>query len=236
MNNKMSDGVTTRYWSPEEIITYMNDPSDTNLVEYNKHTPHITPSSSSSFGQDLFAWKMSGLKSDGLFLDMGCAMPIETNNTYGLEKIGWTGWMCDLVDYGSRPEFSNVLRRASFFHGDGANFPIEKLPSIVDFLSFDVDGSWRKVADRLLKKIRFGVITLEHDLYAGGYAEDKNAREGQREMLLDLGYDLVCSDVRWDEGPIEDWWVDPAYCDKSLRDEFRCHDQHYKMIVSKIKL
>lgn len=179
---------------------------------------------SSSFRQDRFAWEISRRKLIGTFLDMGSGPARDTSNTYALERAGWTGWLCDVTNY--TQEYAGI-RTSPFYHMDGAAFPMGQLPDFVDFLSFDVDGSWHPVAEHILfGRTRFGAITIEHDSYAGGYSNDSDPRTKQRNMLTELGYFLVCGNVRCDLGQIEDWW-----CDLSIINGLKCEDKMFSEIV-----
>ena len=52
----------------------------------------------SQCGQDLFVINLLN-QNKGKFLDLGCYLPKNINNTYLLEKIGWEGVSVDIIDY-----------------------------------------------------------------------------------------------------------------------------------------
>ena len=52
----------------------------------------------SQCGQDLFVINILK-KNKGKFLDLGCYLPKNINNTYLLELNGWEGVSIDIVDY-----------------------------------------------------------------------------------------------------------------------------------------
>jgi FkbM family methyltransferase len=65
--------------------------------------------------EELIIRDFFGDRRDGFFLDVGCATPIESSNTYYLEKhLGWSGIAVDaLPDYG--PGWQKHRPRSQFF-------------------------------------------------------------------------------------------------------------------------
>ena len=60
-----------------------------------------------------------------------------------------------------------------------------------------------------LSRIRFGVITFEHD----AYRSDDSVRKPSRRLLEENGYVRICSDVKLDGREFEDWYYDPEIID-----------------------
>jgi hypothetical protein len=74
-----------------------------------------------------------------------------------------------------------------------------------DYLSLDVDDATLATLQNIpLDRMRFKVITIEHDAYRVGPAP----REAMREILTAAGYTLAVADVRCGGGEFEDWWID----------------------------
>jgi hypothetical protein len=184
----------------------------------------------SQAGQDLFVWEIYQHRTDGVFLDIGSGHAIEYNNTWGLEQMGWGGRLFDKHHYRDDPSCANVNRsRSLMIVGDAIETILKQSIDLrhIDYLSLDIDGdSARALQVLLCLKIRFGVITIEHDWYACGPA----LRDVERELLERAGYDLVCADVSWGLGPFEDWWADPQWIPKEQRDKFRCRRRWWRDI------
>jgi len=157
----------------------------------------------------------------GTFIDIGCRLPYEINNTLMLEEKGWHGVSMDILDFSKEWQ----TRKTPFLIADALHYDYNKLvdefnlTNVVDYLSLDIEGNGLRYW--ALKKIidsgyEFKVITLEHDVYRGLGASE---REPQRKLLKGLGYVLVCSNVSLSGNPFEDWWINPKYIseDKYLR-------------------
>ena len=160
--------------------------------------------SRSQAGQDRFVWKLLGDRLPRTFLDIGCSHPVEINNTYALEQMGWTGWLVDMDDVS---KLCAEHRTAKFIHGDSTKADWSFLHGLsVDYLSLDVDAASLTTLKRIpFDKVDFRVITIEHDRYRFG---EQVANE-MRKHLASFGYILVCKDVLHDGQPFEDWWVSP---------------------------
>ena len=160
-------------------------------------------------GQDLFAIEMLAHRRDGTFLDIGCAHPIASNNTYLLEKdYGFTGVCIDKDDYSEY--FSLHNRTAKFIQQDALTVDYSFLPPKVDYLSIDIEPGEQSLA--VLKLLpattRFSVITFEFER-SGSIPKIESKR-----YLLELGYKLVVEDVYYVynniQCPFEDWYIDPT--------------------------
>ena len=173
----------------------------------------------SQCGQDLVVMSLLKIK-NGTFLDLGCYLPKNINNTFLLEQNGWTGISLDLNNYHKEWE----VRKNKFIQCDCLQQDYNKLLSenynsnVIDYLTLDME----RLGDRyqLLEKVmlsnyEFKILTIEHDSHLGmEYVNQEKIP--QRELLSKLGYVLVCADVSHKDFPndfYEDWWVNPKYID-----------------------
>jgi hypothetical protein len=158
----------------------------------------------------------------GTFLDIGCANPIDGSNTFELERCGWHGVLVD-INADLKPLIA-AARTSPFVCMDAAaiNWPevlrLHALPSVIDYLSFDVDGGAVAAFRNLpLDRVRFRYLTVEHDSYRFG----DGPRALMRETLSGFGYELLCPDVMLNGLAYEDWWIDPQRVDPRLAEVFR---------------
>jgi hypothetical protein len=171
----------------------------------------------SQCGQDLFVLNI--LKQNkGTFLDLGCYLPKNINNTFLLEQNGWSGISLDINDYNK--EWS--VRKNKFIQCDCFTQNYNDLLSenydtnVIDYLTLDMErlGDRYKLLEIILKtNYEFKIITIEHDSHLGDeYVQ--NEKIPQRELLNKMGYVLVCGDVSHKDYPndyYEDWWVNKKY-------------------------
>ena len=121
-----------------------------------------------------------------------------------------------------------------------ANNPI--LQNTVDYLSFDIDEASLPVLRKFpFDKLRFRVMTVEHDAYRLG----DRLRQEMRKILQGAGYELIAADVvvyyMWKECPeavalngylpFEDWYVRPELVDMSIADKFRANSKLWSEIL-----
>jgi len=159
-------------------------------------------------GQDLFAIKMLAYCQRGNFLDIGCAHPIASNNTYLLEKnYEYTGICIDKDDWSK--DFSIHRLNSIFINQDALTIDYKSLlPDRVDYLSIDIDPGEQslEVLKLLPVSTRFNVITFEFET-PNSYTKIESKR-----YLLELGYKLVIENVYYMYNnikcPLEDWYVD----------------------------
>jgi len=173
--------------------------------------------------QDIFVLSMLDGKRNGSYLEIGCGHSFKNNNTALLEtEFDWHGVSIDLstcwIDSWSRKnpavlcnavdcDYIKLLTDHAMHAGD------------LDYLSLDCDPP-----DQTLKilyelpfdKLRFAIITFEHDCYKDGPL----VKQQSREYLYSLGYELVVSNVSGEAltGDFEDWWVHPNLVNRSLID------------------
>ncbi len=178
----------------------------------------------SQSGQDRFVYELlikpnPGYK--GTFLDIGFGHPITLNNTYALELLGWTGLLIDrsdrYIDTASKFRTSRVVNACAI------TYPWQE--EFYDYVSLDVDeNSWPTLENMPLDKVKFKVLTIEHDKYSRG----PQYQQKMREKLLRYGYKLICADVCDLDMAYEDWWVSPEL--EELAHKFKCDGKDYKDI------
>lgn len=156
----------------------------------------------SQAGQDEF---VLSLIKKGYYLEIGASHPVNISNTYLLEKNGWTGVSID--NDNQCQEIWGQLRTNPLVIADAMTMDYSFLPDRVDYLQVDIepaDNTLKALLALPLNRVRFSVITFEHDRYREG---DK-VRDKQRELLTSLNYKLAHPDVCYEGKPFEDWWVD----------------------------
>jgi len=190
--------------------------------------------------QDEFIANLFNHKKDGFFLDIACGHPILGNNTYTLDKnYGWNGLCVELGDprYASHVNRDGSIeaynwtdiRRAKFLQMDATSAELtehlkQNVPSVVDYISLDVDAAGNNLALETLKRIldagiKFKAMTFEHEIYL-----QNNIQAPSREILESRGYVRLFENVRlWggtvinDEGAFsEDWWINPEYFESDI--------------------
>jgi hypothetical protein len=164
----------------------------------------------SQIGQDLFVLSLFPQGYKGFFMDIGCQLPENINNTLLLEENGWNGISFDIEDYSKEWGY----RKTPFILADAfkCDFNQYNIPAIVDYLSLDInlcEGSRFAMIKRLLNEFSFEykVITIEHDSYRGYEFTERNP---QRIFLIEKGYLPARANVK-NKYPFEDWWINPKY-------------------------
>jgi hypothetical protein len=180
-------------------------------------------STANSF-QDDFVLKIFNYKKNGFFVDIGCGVEIDFNNTYRLELNGWNGLRVD-----SELKDAVSTRSSLFILDDALNIDYKSvLESMncekIDYASFDIDEATTNLIKIFpFEKYKPSVITIEHDRYRLG---DSDCNE-QREILSKHNYHLLCKDVLvdtwigWTKAPYEDWWVNAEMFDTKLLDNLQ---------------
>jgi hypothetical protein len=199
------------------------------MTQSSKSTEIPEFNSSSQFRQDLLPYYLIVLpeqKLDGHFVDIGCGDPVNFNNSFGLEQLGWRGILTDIIPDCAR---SCAVRQSKFFMGPAQNLSWGTLlqePATFDYLSLDCDDDGLAVLQSLpLDTVDFRTATIEHDAYRIG----NEMRHAMRAHMISHGYTLVCGDVCWNGGsPLEDWWV------KGIPEEryahLQCNNREYSEI------
>lgn len=178
----------------------------------------------SQAGQDVFALSMHKWKLGGTFLEIGAADPVLSSNTALLyDGFGWRGTAVEL-NAGYAPAWAARRPMDKFIACDATQLDYAKLldgVDTLDYLSLDIDPPEATLAvleAMPFDKVRFGVITYEHDAWRG----DLRPRERSREILKAAGYVLAVPDVStfvfWpylgpDPKPFEDFYCHPSIMD-----------------------
>lgn len=182
--------------------------------------------------QDEFVYNLFKQKPNGFFLDISCGNPLIGSNSYTLEKtLGWTGFCFDIGNCEELFQWSQK-RTTPFVQMDATSadltdFLVSNTPigRVYDYISLDVDAGGTNLALQALKrvldaKIRFKVMTFEHECYIHGPA----VRDEAIALLEAQGYICLFEDVcLWSGDPnqkpsFEDWWIDPQYFDDIVKD------------------
>lgn len=181
----------------------------------------------SQAGQDDFVLSLINDNEKHLFVDIGCWLPDNLNNTLQLEQNGWDGISLDITDLTNEW----AVRNSKFICADALSldykslFDENNLPSIIDYLNLDIEGNGDRfrVLDRVMKSGReFKVITIEHDKYRG---YEQTEKIPQVNLLSEMGYLLVCSDVSLNGNPFEDWWVNPKLVSREKWERLICSNK-----------
>jgi hypothetical protein len=171
--------------------------------------------------QDIFVLSILNGKCNGTYLEIGCGDEFNINNTALLEtKFEWTGVSIDTHKlYADTWTRQNPIETANGITVDYLDLLQRHNISAtnLDYLSIDCDPPDQTLC--ILKclpldKIRFAVITFEHDCYAHG----PDVKNKSRAYLESYGYQLVVSNIS-DCGlarDFEDWWVHPELVDSAM--------------------
>lgn len=170
--------------------------------------------------QDMFVLSILNGKTNGTYLEVGSSFPFHTSNTALLEtQFGWKGISMD-IDKECVAQFFKE-RKNTVLCLDATKVDFEELLDSsplgrdIDYLQLDADppNVTLEILYRIpFEKYRFAVITFEHDFY-----RDPTVKQKSRDFLLKHGYQLVVSDVAFNETcSFEDWWVHPALVNKDI--------------------
>lgn len=174
--------------------------------------------------QDVFILSLLNGKENGTYLEIGAGWPDFINNTNLLSKhFSWKGLSIEILQdmkllWDEKRPNDNLLIGDAMEIDYSAILPQYFQSNIIDYLQVDIEPSNHTLA--ALKKIplndyRFKIITFETDLYAGGPGQE--VRRESRQILQNLGYELIVGDVReCGVNPYEDWWVDLNYVNKDI--------------------
>jgi hypothetical protein len=187
----------------------------------------------SQAGQDLFVLSVLDGKRDGVFLDLGCNQPILINNTFLLEsEFGWRGLSVD-IDPGFFELF--VFRKCETLVADCTKLDWDRVidtlgTRTVDYLSLDLEPpavTLEALRSIPFDEVAFGVITFEHDAYRSSY----EVRMPAREIFERNGYIRICSDVRLENLPFEDWYINPRIVDAERAKVLAADDRDWKEVI-----
>ena len=158
----------------------------------------------------------------GTFLDIGCAWPIELNNTYALEQLGWRGVLIDWN--GACIAECRMLRKKTPSYAADATLidwhefavaPVYArdeelvLRPQFDYLSLDIDDqpdepskTVKCLENILAAGLTFRAITVEDDRYRLG----DRVLVGIMELLAP-SYNIFDLSVAHDGCVYETWWL-----------------------------
>ena len=192
----------------------------------------------SQSNQDLFVLELLDYKKNGTYLEIGGSEPIKINNTYLMETdYEWTGVSVE-IDSGLCEKY-NKTRKNKCINEDATTLDYKKLlddnfsTKRIDYLSLDIDpaiNTYTALCNLPLDDYRFTVVTFEHELYAeptGDYYKEK-----AKEIFLSNGYKLVAENVRNNNKPYEDWYVDTTVLEQDCYEKFISKDLEYSEIIS----
>lgn len=167
----------------------------------------------SQAGQDAFVASVLSEKTEGFYLEVGAGDPIDSSNTYLLEKdYKWRGVSLEadgpLVALWASKRANRVLEADALRFDFLSRLSELGAPTQIDYLSLDIEPA--KNTYEVLRRIphqsyRFSVITFEHDRYQSG----SHYMAMSRSLLRSMGYQLVVANVKVFGKDFEDWWVDP---------------------------
>ena len=192
------------------------------------------------YGQAAQDWLVASLTGNrvGSFVDLGAGDPERNSNTVLLERVfGWRGVLADIATRDSlvrdRSSENSIFGDAFDADVDAAIVRLAGDQGMIDYLSLDLeppDLTLRRLCSLPLDRVRFGVVTCEHDLYRDPTGSIKAAMAG---VLVHHGYRLVADNVLMIAGsgdecglvPVEDWWVHQSIHDwreaSCIADELR---------------
>jgi FkbM family methyltransferase len=201
--------------TPPSYIYRMYDPKMHSKLRYKFPGSEKITQNYSQIYQDIFVLSLLNGKREGTFVEIGGAGPHQGNNTYLLEKdFAWKGISVE-YDENQVKEYLAV-RPTVVYHADALTLDYETIiknvlkTDVVDYLQLDIEpaGNTYECLRRIpFDKIKFRVITYEHDYYAD---MTRSYRDKSREYLKSKGYVLVANDLSPDGVcTFEDWWVHP---------------------------
>jgi len=185
----------------------------------------------SDLWQDMFVLAVLDGKQNGTYLEIGAAEPFWMSNTAILEQnYNWTGISFEL-EYGKVQRFNSERKNPCYTANAllvdyRSTMDRAGLLGVVDYLSIDIEPpeNTLNALKRLPHdKVKFRVITFEHDLYTGGQAP--NVRTESRRFLKELGYHMVVNDVGLDGKSVEDWWIHPELVDMDRVSMLQCDNK-----------
>lgn len=163
--------------------------------------------------QDMFVLTMLDGKKNGVYVEVGGDQPKVINNSYLLEtEFGWSGVSFELDE--DKVEYFNSIRKNKCVCADATDYDYESLfnernyPKQIDYLQLDIDpaeGTLEAMKKIPFSDYRFSVITYETDVYSSG----PDIQDEEIAFLKERGYQLVVRNVRNENNPFEDWWIDP---------------------------
>lgn len=210
----------------KEPSTYTEE--DYENLRYKFEGAHLIKKNYSQSYQDLFVLMATNGKEYGSWIEIGCAHPTYGNNTKLLEEWNWDGVSIDID--------TNVVdnwkdRKTNPYRLDATKVDWDKMPiwdlnNVTDYLQIDVDPpqiSYEVLLKIPFSRMKFRVITFEHDFYAD---ESGEIRKKSRDYLRSFGYELIVNDVAVSEyDSYEDWWVHPDLVNPKIMEVLRSNSE-----------
>lgn len=200
---------------PPSYIYRMYDQKMHSKLRYRFRGSERITENYSQIYQDLFVLTMLDGKTNGTFLEIGGAGPKKGNNTYLLEKdFAWAGISVE-YDKNFVDEYL-AARPTVVYHANALQLNYEEIvkmhlkTDVIDYLQLDIEptsNTFECLTKIPFDKLKFRVITYEHDYYAD---MTRKFRDMSRAYLESKGYVLVANDLSPDGiCTFEDWWVHP---------------------------
>jgi hypothetical protein len=170
--------------------------------------------------QDMFVLSVHDGKTNGSYVEIGSGDPIENNNTYLLEKdFGWKGLSVEINEKHCYTHSNH--RVGNILMGDASKINYTDVlkshcfSDQIDFLRINAEEASLPVLKNIpFNRHSFGVIQFQHNACWWG----NEIRDESRNILKDLGYILVVSNMAMDYAQYyEDWWVHPNYFKKHMK-------------------
>ncbi len=172
--------------------------------------------------QDMFVLTALNGKTNGTYIEIGAGDAFYGNNSYLLEsKFGWNGISFDVNEqlvekFLKERKNTCVLKDARFVNYD-AYLKVLNATTTVDYLQIDCDPpevSYQVLLNMPFDKVKFAVITFEHDHYTN---KNNSYRKKARDYLESYGYVLVAGNIAPDDyRAYEDWFVHPELVDPKI--------------------
>jgi len=187
--------------------------------------------------QDMFVLSVLDGKRNGVYVEIGADKPRVINNSYLLEsQYDWSGVSFEIES--DKVDYFNTIRKNKCICANATKFDYKSLfderkyPKQIDYLQLDCDPP--QITLECLKKLpledyRFSVITFETDLYAGG--QDVQIEHWQ--ILSSLGYQRVVKNIKNENNPYEDWWIDPLVIGEHMWKQFLNKDVEFSEVILK---
>tara|TARA_B110000444_G_scaffold254209_1_gene286320 strand:+ start:296 stop:997 length:702 start_codon:yes stop_codon:yes gene_type:complete len=121
--------------------------------------------SPSQLSQDLFALYFSGIKKNGIFIEIGACDGFQFSNTLKLEKYGWNGIICEPSPYWLKKMKSRncIVSQKAVFDRSGLKLKfddVEKNPDLSG-LSLNFDDDANSKLREITKTTEVETITLD---------------------------------------------------------------------------
>ena len=211
------------------LIQYTKDKYD--KLKYKFINSEKIENNYSQIYQDMFVLSMYNGKKEGIYIEIGSGDSIYGNNTYLLEKdFNWSGISIDINKNSCNSFIEKRNNECLNVNALEYNYDdILRYGNVIDYLQLDCDPP-NITYSILLKipfyKIKFGVITYEHDYYND---KTKSYRQKSRKYLHNKGYKLIVGNISPDRNnnPFEDWWIHPDLIEESLYKQFVYEEIEY---------